>query len=621
MFKRIFHGVVLFTLLAGLLAISPVTPARAAAIIYVNDDAAGSNNGSSWANAYTNLQTALTFAQVGDEIWVAAGTYKPTTDANRAKSFALRTGVALYGGFAGTESSLSERNPSVNVTILSGDIGTPNDISDNSYHVVNGSSSINTAILDGFTITDGNAAAPADNGGGIYIITGASPTLVNLVISGNHADSNGGGMYVHVSGAPSLTNVIFSGNSAVRGGGMFNFGANPTLTDVTFSNNISSDMGGGMYNTDGGVPSLTNVTFKGNTAENWGGGMRNMISNPTLTNVTFSGNSATVGGGAIHNVGSNPSLNNVTIKGNTATDGGAIYNSSSNPVISNSILYGNSGGEFLNSSSVPVVTYSIVQGGYAGTGNLNVNPLLEALADNGGFTQTMSLGAGSPALNKGNNATCAAADQRGITRPQGGTCDMGAFEAKIFTLTLRSIGAQDGWVLESAEASKKGGSKDSAATYFRLGDAATDTQYRAILSFNTAGLPDNAAIASVTLKVKQTGVPIGSNPFDALGVLKVDIRKPFFGASAGLANSDFEAAAGKNGIGNIPNTPVNNWYTKAWTVDTFFLFINRTGPTQFRLRFFVSDTNDGGADYMKFLSGNHATVSARPTLIIQYYIP
>ena len=162
---------------------------------------------SSWANA-CSLQTALTDSGSGDQIWVAAGMYKP--GAARTDTFQLKNGVAVYGGFAGTETLLTERNPAANVAILSGDLngddsGFTNN-GENSYHVVTGSGTDNTAVLDGFTITGGNAngSFPNDNGGGMYNNTG-SPTLFNVTFSGNSAIYGGGGMYNYTS-SPTLTN-------------------------------------------------------------------------------------------------------------------------------------------------------------------------------------------------------------------------------------------------------------------------------------------------------------------------------------------------------------------------------------------------------------------------------
>jgi hypothetical protein len=102
--------------------------------------------------------------------------------------------------------------------------------------------------------------------------------------------------------------------------------------------------------------------------------------------------------------------------------------------------------------------------------------------------------------------------------------------------------------------------------------------------------------------------------------LKVDIRKPYFGTSANLVASDFQAGANKSAIGTFSSTPVSSWYS-ALLSNTAFPYINLTGATQFRLRFAKEDNDDMSADYMRFISGNHATVSARPTLVIEYYVP
>ena len=128
-----------YTLLFGLIAFALVLllPGTAlAAVLRVDQGATGANNGSSWTDAYTDLQTALTSAAGGDEIWVAAGTYKPIAGTVRTVAFTLNAGVALYGGFSGIETSRDQRDWETNVTILSGEIGVPGDPSDNSYHVV-----------------------------------------------------------------------------------------------------------------------------------------------------------------------------------------------------------------------------------------------------------------------------------------------------------------------------------------------------------------------------------------------------------------------------------------------------------------------------------------------------
>jgi 2',3'-cyclic-nucleotide 2'-phosphodiesterase (5'-nucleotidase family) len=185
-------------------------------------------------------------------------------------------------------------------------------------------------------------------------------------------------------------------------------------------------------------------------------------------------------------------------------------------------------------------------------------------------------------------------------------------------MSFTSNGTYDGFVLESLENSNIGWSLDSTATSFNLGDALGNRQYRSILHFNTAGLPDNAVITKVTLKIRQQGL-VGTDPFTVLGTLRVDMSKPYFG-NAPLAVGDFQAAAGLSNVATFGATPVSSWYS-ALLNSTGRAFINLTGATQFRLRFAIDDNNNNIADYMRFFSGDYATVSLRPTLIIEYYIP
>jgi hypothetical protein len=487
-----------------ILSVTPLQAARAAGVRYVKPLASGTGTCLSWANACA-LQTALTGAVSGEEIWVAAETYIPIQTTDRTATFQLKNGVAVYGGFAGTETARNQRSPATNVTTLSGEIGIPGN-GDNSYHVVTGATG---AILDGFTITAGNAngaSDPNDSGGGMYndsssptltnvtfsgnsatgtvgagggmgnydhsspILTNvtfssntakdfgggmfnrdSSPTLINVTFSGN-TTGYGGGMYNANNSNPILTNVTFSANTAnIYGGGMYNYSSSPTLTNVTFSGNSatgSSGMGGGITN-ESSSPILTNVTFSGNSATTYGGGMTNEVSSPTLTNVTFSGNTATFGGGMV-NYSSSPSLTNVTFSGNSAvSNGGGMDNvSSSNPQIRNTLFWGNtapSGAQIYNNSGTPVVSNSVVQGGYTGGTNIiTTNPLLGTLGNNGGFTQTIPLLENSSAIDTGNDTVCPAADQRGVARPQGAHCDIGAYEYEV-NLVVMVGGAPQGY--------------------------------------------------------------------------------------------------------------------------------------------------------------------------------
>ena len=188
------------------------------------------------------------------------------------------------------------------------------------------------------------------------------------------------------------------------------------------------------------------------------------------------------------------------------------------------------------------------------------------------------------------------------------------------TGTYVSIGAHDGWVVEKTEASGQGGAMNATAATFILGDNAADKQYRAILSFNTSGLPDQAVFTSVTLKIKKQGL-VGTDPFITHMDLRVDIRRPFFGASATLALSDFQAEASQAAAAVFNKKPTaDGWYSAVLDPGAYS-FINPGGTTQFRLRFVKDDNNDLSADYLKFYSGNALNASVRPRLIIRYYVP
>ncbi|HNO32145.1 MAG TPA: kelch repeat-containing protein, partial [Anaerolineales bacterium] len=189
--------------------------------------------------------------------------------------------------------------------------------------------------------------------------------------------------------------------------------------------------------------------------------------------------------------------------------------------------------------------------------------------------------------------------------------------SEVALMTVKSTGANDGWVLEATEVSNTGGIMNSTATSFNLGDSAADQQYRTILSFDTSALPDTAVISSATLKIKKKSLS-GTDPFTILGSLKIDLRKPAFGNPI-LELLDFNATAGKKNMGAFNPVPVGSWYS-ANIKTPGKNYINRTGTTQFRLTFTIDDNDNSVADYIQFFSGN-APSASRPKLMIEYYIP
>jgi predicted outer membrane repeat protein len=409
----------------------------AADTIFVDTDAIGNNDGSSWDDAYNYLQDALAVASNGDDIRVAQGIYKPdqgsgVTAGDSAATFNLINEVAIKGAYAGSgEPDPHARDIDKYKSVLSGDLAGddgPNfaNIAENSCHVVTAGGVDSTAMLDGFTITGGFGSS----GGGIYC-TG-SPTVTNCTFCGNTAGSGGGGGMYCRGGRPTLMNCAFIGNHSPDGygGGMYCREANPTLDNCTFINNSANIYGGGMSNTSSSSPTLTNCSFIGNrvfAGYNFGGGgaISNVYhSNPTLINCKFRGNHANLGGairnysdgdtklvncifsgnlaesgGGIYETQSNSNLINCTLVGNTAKEGGgAIFSASeSNTKISNCIMWANQateGNEIYLSSyngqfpATITVEYSDVKGGsdavYVGTnctlnwgiGNIDDDPLL-----------------------------------------------------------------------------------------------------------------------------------------------------------------------------------------------------------------------------------------------------
>lgn len=365
---------------------------------YVDLDASSGGNGSSWATAYNNLQTALLASSSGDILWVAEGTY--TIVGNEDTSFEIPSGVAVYGGFIGTESNLNDRNASTNLTILDGQ--------NSANSIVYFENSSNTTILDGFIIENGFADGidqRGQSGSGIYmdIVSPGSicdPQIIDCIIRNNDSNSGGGGVYIDGSwigtAAPYFENCTFENNysfgdgGAIYQNGIWHGAVNATYQNCTFINNHSVGSGAGLFNHggNGNVNStFKKCNFESNVAEGNGGAMYSLgtsggSANHLIINCRFYKNTGFAAGGIYNNGGNtdgngfpgdaSPEIINCTFFENEATGnggtGGAIYNNGSNggqsnTQIKNCIIWGNIapyGTHVIkNVSCSPTISYSL----------------------------------------------------------------------------------------------------------------------------------------------------------------------------------------------------------------------------------------------------------------------
>ena len=398
----------------------------------------GAMNGLTWTDAFPYLQDALAIAREGREIWVAGGTYYPDegtgqTNDDREATFQLVDGVRLYGGFVRGEIDIQRvaiafggRQDS----ILSGEIGNPDSLADNSAHVVTGSGTKSHTLLDRFTITGGNAFALPQgsivSGGGLINQQG-SPTIVDCLFEKNQAHNEGGAVANFSRSAPTFLNCQFLENSPLFDGG-------------AISNYYSS-------------PTFINCLFRGNHASGVGGAIVSSWSSPAITNCLFQGN---VGGhgGAIHDYNSPSEITNCSFQGNFSVFQGTIAcQGTSSPTITNTVIWNNHSEDLDPPSSSITVTgtgtatfehcliqhWSDTELNALGSNNLDgtdpANDPLFAFPIEASATPStlgdLRLKAGSPLLEAGLNSANTAMTDLGDNARIDGTIDIGAYEGFI----------------------------------------------------------------------------------------------------------------------------------------------------------------------------------------------
>jgi hypothetical protein len=357
------------------------TPASIGRILHVDASASGPGDGATWPTAFTDLNAALAAASTGDQVWVAAGTYTPAAS-DRTATFALANGVALFGGFAGDEAALDQRDWIHHRTILSGDLAGDDgpdfaNTGENSYHVVTARNVDRTAVLSGFTITGGRADGPglgpvsesADQGSALHVFS-ATPRIDHVLFVRNWSIGHGA---VNDNGGAELVQCEFRENFASDFAAALyvGVGAATRVIDCAFAENETNGQGAGIYCLSTGGAEFTGCTFYGNSA-NVGGGMFNAADSRALVRAcSFRGNNAFIGGGGVYDDGASPRVIGCTFENNAGgigvqdgsggvggSGGGGLWNSGGQAVVQSCVFRNNAasfgGGAYNNNQSTGV---------------------------------------------------------------------------------------------------------------------------------------------------------------------------------------------------------------------------------------------------------------------------
>lgn len=412
-----------------------------AAKIYVNASATGANNGLSWSNAYTNLQTAISNSIYGDEIWVAAGTYKATSTTDRTISFNMKNGVNFYGGFNGTETSPNQRDINQNPTTLSGDIGALGDNSDNTNTVLKIISITSGITVDGFRIISGRTGSGS---AGVALNNNTGIINIQNCFFYDNFGSAAGAMFLAYQGnyTVNVSNCDFVSNISVNGA-VFTDNANHNLNinNCRFKGSVAG--GKAVMVFMGGNLIIDRCVVTNNTSTQSDLFYINANGSAKISNTLIAGNSFNEAGIAFYS--SNPVsqiLENVTIVHNkktflTNTADAAVFSVNGTVKVYNSIIYGNTNSSNNNQIDAGnTVSHSIIENGYStGINILNAAPLFVnpgnlSLAPFDCTVYDYKVASNSPAINSGNNVfVTQTQDLAGNTRVFGSTVDRGAYES------------------------------------------------------------------------------------------------------------------------------------------------------------------------------------------------
>jgi predicted outer membrane repeat protein len=611
------------------------------------DAATGNDSNSCLAPAAPchEIQAAINKAGAGDVVYVASGTYYRITNELPTVMRIVKS-ITISGGW----------NPDFSLQ--------------NSASIIDGQNIDNGILSETGNVIVENVIvqnAHSYNGGGIYIVNG-NFTLKRSTLKNNIADSTGAGIFLD-HGVLNVVNSTFSGNKAGYSGGAIygslDTGASMNVQNSTIVYNQSMadyGIGGGIGRQDGAY-NITNTIIANNTAPAGSPDCNATLASASfniigdMTGCTITSGSSNLNADPlvdpnltevrqVHQLLQvSPAINAGTSSGCPATDqlgtarpqGSACDIGSVEslgdvvPPVVSSITRGS-----VNPTTSAVVQYNVtfsepVTGVDAGdfrltTTNLSGSSVQAVSGSDSSYVVTVNTGTAAQSatlrLDLVDNDSIRDLFANPLGGPGAGNGNFTSGEVYNIlpapSLTFSSVAANDGWILESGENTDLGGTLNSTTTTFDVGDDKANKQYVGFLHFDTSGLPDTAVITSVTLQVRKQGVT-GTDPFTTHGTLLADIQKPYFGTTAGLMVSDFQASANLPSAASFNSNPVNNLYSAALN-STGYAYVNLTGTTQFRLRFTQDDNNNKRADSVKFYSGD-GTAANRPQLIVQYYVP
>ncbi len=464
--------------------------------IFVDDNAVGASDGTSWTNAYRSLQSALRAARAGDQIWVAEGIYYPSSDGRRRTSFELVSGIELYGGFCGDEASVAERPQKLRETLLSGNIGDPSRRTDNSVHILESIGTDATTRFDGFHLMGAyNSLSGFEGRGGAIYAEDSRMAVANCVFRKNYAGGGGAIWFQDSNPVVQKCKFVHNKHRAVN-----NNNSHVALESCVFIRNSTFADGSASATYNGSTLLASNCAFIRNMAEGDGGAYFGRFESAFI-NCLFIGNSGRGHGGAIYQFDGPLIVAGCSFYENHSDlRGGGAISCIPNAWLENSVFWKNTAfwsGEDAQlefGDNPPSIDHCLVEGWtgrWGGEGNFDADP---KWIDAGGGN--LRIAGDSPCVDAGtNDAVTEAVDLDGNPRILGGRVDIGAYEnlcREVIDLAASMV-------------------EDDAEGHIGDGDGVCETGedcvVTATVAVDAATMPEGSAVRVVFAPVDENGDP------------------------------------------------------------------------------------------------------------------